>query len=131
MPAQHRAIAFSTCCRVPVPLDATATLPGNLIDTEIMAIERPGLRIKLEYARFGDPGSAASAAMKSKVRIDGVPAVIRSGPAVGTGRVLLLTATLPAATERPAGGELTARAECATAAECDAARRILLGLRWI
>ncbi|HZG09553.1 MAG TPA: hypothetical protein VEZ70_11300 [Allosphingosinicella sp.] len=130
MPALHRVVAFANCCRVPVPFDASATLPGNLIDSEVLVIERPGLRVKLDYFRQSG-GSAPPARAEGAVRIDGVRAVLRDVAGPEGARVLQLDAVLPKSGSPPAAGWLDARAECASEANCAAARTILMGLRWM
>jgi len=132
MPSGHRAVAFSTCCRVPVPFDATAALPGNLVDSEIMQIERPGLAMKFEYVRAGEPERPLVEGSRSDVTIDGVPAVLRLLPPKGPQRILHLSLALPAeGSVQPMGRALTVRAQCTSDADCAAAKQIIEGLRWL
>jgi hypothetical protein len=127
-----RTVAFSDCCIVPVPKDASATLPGNLIDNEIMIIERDGLRVKLEYWRQGEPALSAAEPGASVVGVDGAEAVLLDTASGKEGeRRVRLSASVPrAASAGTMGSALDAEAVCTGVDNCTVVRALFGAIRW-
>jgi hypothetical protein len=132
LPSGFRTVAFSDCCIVPVPKDASATLPGNLIDNEIMIIERDGLRVKLEYWRQGQPALSAAEPAASVIRVDGSEAVLLDTASGKEGeRRVRFSASVPrAASVGTMGSALDAEAVCTGVDNCTVVRALFGAIRW-
>lgn len=69
--AGYRYIGWSDCCRVPSPFDASVTIPGNVIDTEVMEISSPTGSVRLELVGEGQERSAPPFAETKRIKANG------------------------------------------------------------